>query len=353
MLEIKEIENIKPETNNLLKYFKNYWGEELTSRGLAIVPQVLLEYRADLKLSYAELYFIEKLFILDFKNFRYIKDRDISAHNSRNLFVIRERLKEKGYLDYKVAKDNRRGIIYSLAGLKAAVEKLVREDNRLRETLPEFFEEDTITPNMFEEFDKKNKAKIKKETKKQKEEIENISNKNNKNEEKKESKEENQSKEDKFIKMYNKLHIKLLGFDLLSNKKNYNNLKKYLSESFNNRKRTSDIALNIAEKSFLNLKENQKTSLKLQDLVRQSLSGNLNIEKEEITRRVPRGLYVANTLLKKVKEGKDFNTEYAKFESAINEDYNNKVIEDYKNNKAIEEKQKEKYIKKWGIENDK
>ena len=62
------------------------------------------------------------------------------------------------------------------------------------------------------------------------------------------------------------------------------------------------MALDIAERTFATLKENQKTSLKLQDLVRQALAGNLNIERERITRKVPRGIFVANTLIDKVKK---------------------------------------------------
>jgi len=387
---------IKPELQKSEEFFKEYWGEEFMYRGLAILPQVLLDYRVELNLSHAELYFIEKVFTLSFRGLLFIKDRDISLHNTRNITTIRKQLKEKGYLDFIVRdnEDRNRGVIYDFSGLKEAVSELVKKEKKLNSTI-DYFDSDNETPNLFtllykdlqdkdlqklqnknqtkkkENIKEKNKEAIKEEVKEKKAEdlvkfivgeenkdiLENIfENKNQKNnEDKNDSKNETVSDIEKnenqlFIEQYNKLHVKVLGFSLLENKNNYKKLEKYLIKDYQNRKRTTRMALDIAERTFATLKENQKTSLKLQDLVRQALAGNLNIERERITRKVPRGIFVANTLIDKVKNGKDFKIEYDKFENSVNEEYNAQAEEDYKNNKLIEEKQKEKYIKKWGNE---
>ena len=387
---------IKPELQKSEEFFKEYWGEEFMYRGLAILPQVLLDYRVELNLSHAELYFIEKVFTLSFRGLLFIKDRDISLHNTRNITTIRKQLKEKGYLDFIVRdnEDRNRGVIYDFSGLKEAVSELVKKEKKLNSTI-DYFDSDNETPNLFtllykdlqdkdlqklqnknqtkkkENIKEKNKEAIKEEVKEKKAEdlvkfivgeenkdiLNNIfENKNQKNnEDKNDSKNETVSDIEKnenqlFIEQYNKLHVKVLGFSLLENKNNYKKLEKYLIKDYQNRKRTTRMALDIAERTFATLKENQKTSLKLQDLVRQALAGNLNIERERITRKVPRGIFVANTLIDKVKNGKDFKIEYDKFENSVNEEYNAQAEEDYKNNKLIEEKQKEKYIKKWGNE---
>lgn len=387
---------IKPELQKSEEFFKEYWGEEFMYCGLAILPQVLLDYRVELNLSHAELYFIEKVFTLSFRGLLFIKDRDISSHNTRNITTIRKQLKEKGYLDFIVRgnEDRNRGVIYDFSGLKEAVSELVKKEKKLNSTI-DYFDVDNETPNLFtllykdlqdKDFQKlqnknqtkkkentkeKNKEAIKEEVKEKKAEdlvkfivgeenkdiLNNIfENKNQKNnEDKNDSKNETVSDIEKnenqlFIEQYNKLHVKVLGFSLLENKNNYKKLEKYLIKDYQNRKRTTRMALDIAERTFATLKENQKTSLKLQDLVRQALAGNLNIERERITRKVPRGIFVANTLIDKVKNGKDFKIEYDKFENSVNEEYNAQAEEDYKNNKLIEEKQKEKYIKKWGNE---
>lgn len=387
---------IKPELQKSEEFFKEYWGEEFMYRGLAILPQVLLDYRVELNLSHAELYFIEKVFTLSFRGLLFIKDRDISLHNTRNITTIRKQLKEKGYLDFIVRdnEDRNRGVIYDFSGLKEAVSELVKKEKKLNSTI-DYFGSDNETPNLFtllykdlqdkdlqklqnknqtkkkENIKEKNKEAIKEEVKEKKAEdlvkfivgeenkdiLENIfENKNQKNnEDKNDSKNETVSDIEKnenqlFIEQYNKLHVKVLGFSLLENKNNYKKLEKYLIKDYRDRKRTTRMALDIAERTFATLKENQKTSLKLQDLVRQALAGNLNIERERITRKVPRGIFVANTLIDKVKNGKDFRIEYDKFENSVNEEYNAQAEEDYKNNKLIEEKQKEKYIKKWGNE---
>lgn len=387
---------IKPELQKSEEFFKEYWGEEFMYRGLAILPQVLLDYRVELNLSHAELYFIEKVFTLSFRGLLFIKDRDISLHNTRNITTIRKQLKEKGYLDFIVRdnEDRNRGVIYDFSGLKEAVSELVKKEKKLNSTI-DYFGSDNETPNLFtllykdlqdkdlqklqnknqtkkkENIKEKNKEAIKEEVKEKKAEdlvkfivgeenkdiLENIfENRNQKNnEDKNDSKNETVSDIEKnenqlFIEQYNKLHVKVLGFSLLENKNNYKKLEKYLIKDYRDRKRTTRMALDIAERTFATLKENQKTSLKLQDLVRQALAGNLNIERERITRKVPRGIFVANTLIDKVKNGKDFRIEYDKFENSVNEEYNAQAEEDYKNNKLIEEKQKEKYIKKWGNE---
>lgn len=387
---------IKPELQKSEEFFKEYWGEEFMYRGLAILPQVLLDYRVELNLSHAELYFIEKVFTLSFRGLLFIKDRDISNYNSTNVNKIRKRLKEKGYLDFIVRdnEDRNRGVIYDFSGLKEAVSELVKKEKKLNSTI-DYFDSDNETPNLFtllykdlqdkdlqklqnknqtkkkENIKEKNKEAIKEEVKEKKAEdlvkfivgeenkdiLENIfENRNQKNnEDKNDSKNETVSDIEKnenqlFIEQYNKLHVKVLGFSLLENKNNYKKLEKYLIKDYRDRKRTTRMALDIAERTFATLKENQKTSLKLQDLVRQALAGNLNIERERITRKVPRGIFVANTLIDKVKNGKDFRIEYDKFENSVNEEYNAQAEEDYKNNKLIEEKQKEKYIKKWGNE---
>ena len=387
---------IKPELQKSEEFFKEYWGEEFMYRGLAILPQVLLDYRVELNLSHAELYFIEKVFTLSFRGLLFIKDRDISLHNTRNITTIRKQLKEKGYLDFIVRdnEDRNRGVIYDFSGLKEAVSELVKKEKKLNSTI-DYFDSDNETPNLFtllykdlqdkdlqklqnknqtkkkENIKEKNKEAIKEEVKEKKAEdlvkfivgeenkdiLENIfENRNQKNnEDKNDSKNETVSDIEKnenqlFIEQYNKLHVKVLGFSLLENKNNYKKLEKYLIKDYRDRKRTTRMALDIAERTFATLKENQKTSLKLQDLVRQALAGNLNIERERITRKVPRGIFVANTLIEKVKNGKNFRIEYGKFENSVNEEYNAQAEEDYKNNKLIEEKQKEKYIKKWGNE---
>ena len=370
---------IKPELQKSEEFFKEYWGEEFMYRGLAILPQVLLDYRVELNLSHAELYFIEKVFTLSFRGLLFIKDRDISLHNTRNITTIRKQLKEKGYLDFIVRdnEDRNRGVIYDFSGLKEAVSELVKKEKKLNSTI-DYFGSDNETPNLFtllykdlqdkdlqklqnknqtkkkENIKEKNKEAIKEEVKEKKAEdlvkfivgeenkdiLENIfENKNQKNnEDKNDSKNETVSDIEKnenqlFIEQYNKLHVKVLGFSLLENKNNYKKLEKYLIKDYRDRKRTTRMALDIAERTFATLKENQKTSLKLQDLVRQALAGNLNIERERITRKVPRGIFVANTLIDKVKNGKDFRIEYDKFENSVNEEYNAQAEEDYKNNK--------------------
>jgi hypothetical protein len=295
MQNIKQLESVKPETAELTKYFKNYWGEEMTSRGLAILPQVLLEYRADLKLSYAELYFIEKLFILDFKGFRYIKDRDISTYNTRNITTIRKKLKEKGYLDYRVETDAKRneGCIYSLAGLKAAIEKLVKNDTRMRETLPDFFDSDVYTPNMFDEFDKRQKLKAD-TNKKQKEQVEAIFNKDeNKDKDKEESKEQKKEKDRAiFLNEYNKLHFEIFGQEIINNNRAIESLDKYLLPYFYSRKNTLLKALEQARDDFYKLHDSKRTILRLQDLVRMRLMK----DEEEDELQFPSGLDVAEDI---------------------------------------------------------
>ena len=317
MQNIKQLENIKPETTELTKYFKNYWGEEMTSRGLAILPQVLLEYRADLKLSYAELYFIEKLFILDFKGFRYIKDRDISTYNTRNITTIRKKLKEKGYLDYRVETDAKRneGCVYSLAGLKAAIEKLVKNDSRMRETLPDFLDSDVYTPNMFDEFDKKLKAKNKQEENKEKQiEIEKIFN----SKEKEKSKEDKQSKEKEiFIKEYNKLHFEMFGNEIINNQRALDSIEKYLVPYFFSRKNTLLKAIKKTKEEFNKLAEYKKSALKLQDLMRIAL---MQDEDEEFL-QVPSGVRVAQDIFNFVQNGGEFRERYEYWVNITNKKY--------------------------------
>ncbi|WP_432631574.1 hypothetical protein [Brachyspira sp.] len=376
---MNQLQLIKPELQKTEEFFKNYWGEEFMYSGLAILPQVLLDSRVELNLSHAELYFIEKVFTLSFRGFVFIKDRDISIYNARNITTIRKRLKEKGYLDFEVRdnEDRNRGVIYDFSGLKKAVAELVKNNEKLRNTIA-YLESDSETPDLFSSLYKDLKKEIKKENKKNKENKEikkdkAIEVKETKEETKKEKTEsvskeiieniefksarlladsdnennsKNKSEEDIFIEQYNQLHIKVLGFDLLTNKSNIQKLKKYLIKDYKDRKRTVGMAFDIAERSFLKLSDKQKTSLKLQDLVRQALAGILNIETK--TRKVPRGAFVMKTLLDKVKSGKDFKTEYEKFESVLNEDIYAINEENYKKNRLIEEKYKQKYQEKWG-----
>lgn len=394
---MSQLQLIKPELKKTEEFFKNYWGEEFMYSGLAILPQVLLDSRVELNLSHAELYFIEKVFTLSFRGFVFIKDRDISIYNTQNINVIRSKLKRKGYLDFEVRdnEDRNRGVIYDFSGLKKAVSELVKKNEKLRNTIA-YLESDSETPDLFSSLykdlkkiknkeDRENKKNIKekskiieakeiKEIKKEtKEEIkEEIKEQTKKEKTESDSKEiieniefksarlladsetennsKNKSEEDIFIEQYNKMHIKVLGFDLLENKSNIQKLKKYLLKDYKDRKRTVGMALDIAERNFLKLESKQKTSLKLQDLTRQALAGVLNNEREIKTRKVPRGLFTINTLINKVKNGKDFKEEYEKFESVLNEEIYAINEENYKKNRLIEEQYKQKYQEKWGIE---
>jgi len=274
---------IKPELQKSEEFFKEYWGEEFMYCGLAILPQVLLDYRVELNLSHAELYFIEKVFTLSFRGLLFIKDRDISNYNSTNVNKIRKRLKEKGYLDFIVRdnEDRNRGVIYDFSGLKEAVSELVKKEKKLNSTI-DYFDSDNETPNLFtllykdlqdkdlqklqnknqtkkkENIKEKNKEAIKEEVKEKKAEdlvkfivgeenkdiLNNIfENKNQKNnEDKNDSKNETVSDIEKnenqlFIEQYNKLHVKVLGFSLLENKNNYKKLEKYLIKDYRDRKK--------------------------------------------------------------------------------------------------------------------
>lgn len=394
---MSQLQLIKPELKKTEEFFKNYWGEEFMYSGLAILPQVLLDSRVELNLSHAELYFIEKVFTLSFRGFVFIKDRDISIYNTQNINVIRSKLKRKGYLDFEVRdnEDRNRGVIYDFSGLKKAVSELVKKNEKLRNTIA-YLESDSETPDLFSSLykdlkkiknkedreNKKNikekskiieakeikeikketkeeiKEEIKEQTKKEKTEsdskkiIENIEFKSARllADSETENNSKNKSEEDIFIEQYNKMHIKVLGFDLLENKSNIQKLKKYLLKDYKDRKRTVGMALDIAERNFLKLESKQKTSLKLQDLTRQALAGVLNNEREIKTRKVPRGLFTINTLINKVKNGKDFKEEYEKFESVLNEEIYAINEENYKKNRLIEEQYKQKYQEKWGIE---
>ena len=390
---MSQLQLIKPELKKTEEFFKNYWGEEFMYSGLAILPQVLLDSRVELNLSHAELYFIEKVFTLSFRGFVFIKDRDISLYNTTNVNKVRKKLKEKRYLDFEVRdnEDRNRGVIYDFSGLKKAVSELVKKNEKLRNTIA-YLESDSETPDLFsslykdlkkiknkedreskknikekskiieaKEIKKETKEEIKeeiKETKKEKTEsdskeiIENIDFKSARllADSETENNSKNKSEEDIFIEQYNKMHIKVLGFDLLENKSNIQKLKKYLIKDYKDRKRAVVIALDIAERSFLKLSDKQKTSLKLQDLTRQALAGTLSIEREIKTRKVPRGLFTINTLINKVKNGKDFKEEYQKFESVLNEEIDAINEENYKKNRLIEEQYKQKYQEKWGIE---
>ena len=390
---MSQLQLIKPELKKTEEFFKNYWGEEFMYSGLAILPQVLLDSRVELNLSHAELYFIEKVFTLSFRGFVFIKDRDISLYNTTNVNKVRAKLKEKGYLDFEVRdnEDRNRGVIYDFSGLKKAVSELVKKNEKLRNTIA-YLESDSETPDLFSSLykdlkkiknkeDRENKKNIKekskiieakeikketkeeikekiKETKQEKTEsdskeiIENIELKSARllADSETENNSKNKSEEDIFIEQYNKMHIKVLGFDLLENKSNIQKLKKYLLKDYKDRKRTVGMALDIAERVFLKLADKQKTSLKLQDLTRQALAGVLSIEREIKTRKVPRGLFTINTLINKVKNGKDFKEEYEKFESVLNEEIYAINEENYKKNRLIEEQYKQKYQEKWGIE---
>ena len=390
---MSQLQLIKPELKKTEEFFKNYWGEEFMYSGLAILPQVLLDSRVELNLSHAELYFIEKVFTLSFRGFVFIKDRDISLYNTTNVNKVRKKLKEKRYLDFEVRdnEDRNRGVIYDFSGLKKAVSELVKKNEKLRNTIA-YLESDSETPDLFsslykdlkkiknkedreskknikekskiieaKEIKKETKEEIKeeiKETKKEKTEsdskeiIENIDFKSARllADSETENNSKNKSEEDIFIEQYNKMHIKVLGFDLLENKSNIQKLKKYLIKDYKDRKRAVVIALDIAERSFLKLSDKQKTSLKLQDLTRQALAGTLSIEREIKTRKVPRGFFTINTLINKVKNGKDFKEEYQKFESVLNEEIDAINEENYKKNRLIEEQYKQKYQEKWGIE---
>lgn len=386
---MNQLQLIKPELQKTEEFFKNYWGEEFMYSGLAILPQVLLDSRVELNLSHAELYFIEKVFTLSFRGFVFIKDRDISLYNTTNVNKVRAKLKGKGYLDFEVRdnEDRNRGVIYDFTGLKKAVSELVKKNEKLRNTIA-YLESDSETPDLFSSLykdlkkiknkeDRENKKNIKekskiieakeikketkeeiKETKKEKTEsdskeiIENIEFKSARllADSETENNSKNKSEEDIFIEQYNKMHIKVLGFDLLENKSNIQKLKKYLLKDYKDRKRTVGMALDIAERVFLKLADKQKTSLKLQDLTRQALAGVLSIEREIKTRKVPRGLFTINTLINKVKNGKDFKEEYEKFESVLNEEIYAINEENYKKNRLIEERYNQKYQEKWGIE---
>ena len=363
---------IKPELQKAEEFFSEYWGEEFMYSGLAILPQVLLDNRVELNLSHAELYFIEKVFTLSFRGLVFIKDRDISIHNTQNINTIRAKLKKKGYLDFIVRdnEDRNRGVIYDFSGLCDAVRELVKQKKKMNSTLY-YTDSDSEIKDLFVSVYKdfqnnKDKYIIKNEntksetkTKSVKKEAENKSeNKSeNKNKEKEivenidfntENKNETSEKnEDLFLEEYNKLHLKLLGFQVILNKNGKEKLKKYMLNEYRQRKRPRSLAFKIAEKKFLELEEKQRSSLKLQDLVRMALIGSLQDERKSM--KVPSGLWTLNTLLKKVKEGKDFRSEYLKFENIANEEYDAELQERYKETKLIEEKNKEKYIKKWGI----
>lgn len=358
---------IKPELQKAEEFFREYWGEEFMYSGLAILPQVLLDNRVELNLSHAELYFIEKVFTLSFRGLVFIKDRDISNYNTSNINKVRKSLKEKGYLDFIVRdnEDRNRGVIYDFSGLRDAVRELVKKKKKMNSTI-DYVDSDSEIKDLFallyKDFqNNKDKYVIKNEntksetkTKSVKKEVESKSENKNKEKEivenidfKTENKNETSEKnEDLFLEEYNKLHLKLLGFQVILNKNSKEKLKKYMLNEYRQRKRPLEIAFKIAEKKFLELEEKQRSSLKLQDLVRMALVGSLQYEK---TMQVPSGLWTLNTLLKKVKEGKDFRSEYLKFENIANEEYDEEMQERYKENRLIEEKNKEKYIKKWGI----
>lgn len=357
---------IKPELQKAEEFFSEYWGEEFMYSGLAILPQVLLDNRVELNLSHAELYFIEKVFTLSFRGLVFIKDRDISIHNTQNINTIRAKLKNKGYLDFIVRdnEDRNRGVIYDFSGLRGAVRELVKQKKKMNSAI-DYADSDSEIKDLFVSVYKdfqnnKDKYVIKNEntksetkTKSVKKEAENKS--ENKNKEivenidfKTENKNETSEKnEDLFLEEYNKLHLKLLGFQVILNKSSKEKLKKYMLNEYRQRKRPIEIAFKIAEKKFLELEEKQRSSLKLQDFVRMALIGSLQDERKSM--KVPSGLWALNILLKKVKEGKDFRSEYLKFENIVNEEYDKELQERYKEIKLIDKKNKEKYIKKWGL----
>ena len=361
---------IKPELQKAEEFFSEYWGEEFMYSGLAILPQVLLDNRVELNLSHAELYFIEKVFTLSFRGLVFIKDRDISNYNTSNINKVRKSLKEKGYLDFIVRdnEDRNKGVIYDFSGLRDAVRELVKQKKKMNSTIDYADSEikdlfvsvyKNFQNNKDKYFIKNENTKSQTKTKSVKKEAENKSENKSENKNKENEIVENidfyteninetsEKNEELFLEEYNQLHLKLLGFQVILNKNGKEKLKKYMLNEYRQRKRPRNLAFKIAEKKFLELEEKQRSSLKLQDLVRMALIGSLQDERKSM--KVPSGLWALNILLKKVKEGKDFRSEYLKFENIVNEEYDKKLQERYKEIKLIDKKNKEKYIKKWGL----
>ena len=106
-----------------------------------------------------------------------------------------------------------------------------------------------------------------------------------------------------------------MGVDFSNYQKAQNGIKKYLLEAFRNRKNPLDKALNIAEKYFLEIPNEKRNYLKLQDCVKNALINKVekpHTEENKLknTKSIPNGIDNLNKLLKVIEKKGDINETY-------------------------------------------
>lgn len=293
-------------------------GDALLDAGVTPIPNNLLFYRRRLGLTSSELEFILSILSLNARNFNEIRDKDISPE-CKNLSRYKISLQRKGYLNYErkaVYKDERfigSCIFYNLQGLKSAIERLVEEDKKIK-NMQCPVEKNYYAPSLFGEEIKKENINPRKLLN---ENLLNDSVEENKPITEKEIDNKNKNKEEIFIEKYQALHKKLLGCEFKYNERAKKNYKSYLLEAFKNGKNPIGKSLKIAEKLFLSLPIDKRTTFKLQDLVRIALSqkiDNKNISTKSKTnkynRSIPNGIDNLNKLLQTIENKGDINETY-------------------------------------------
>ena len=257
------------------KKFIALYGELNSPEDFLTVPFEILEYRRELNITASEFTFICEIFHLTSKDLNEIKDKDITE-NRISFFRQRKSLKSKGYLKTKILNGNKKcGTIYDFTELKKIIDKLKKSKQK---SVSQLSKKKSIK--------EKDKVKILKE-----------------------------NEEDVFIKKYSKLYLKLLNSDIGNNEKIKNNLRKYLIPYFKNRKNPLDKALNIAEKYFLEIPNEKRNYLKLQDCVKNALINKVekpHTEENKLknTKSIPNGIDNLNKLLKVIEKKGDINETY-------------------------------------------
>lgn len=110
------------------------FGEGMMSHGFTALPNTILNYQEELKLTVREVFLILKAIAFNWNGKGVIRDKDLGK-NGKNFRRQRRSLEEKGFLTTKVVrsfKENRfvtRGIEYNFFGLKKRIEELVERDS--------------------------------------------------------------------------------------------------------------------------------------------------------------------------------------------------------------------------------
>lgn len=312
---MEQLEAIENSLKAIETYVANHWGKCFIEKGISPLSNILIFYRRDLGITSYELEIILKLLFFEFKGIGFIKDRYLDEKNT-NLYKIRKKLIEKGYLKYviKTGEDRNRGGKYNLYGFKKALEKVLKQNREIDKIfLPADYDFDT--PNMFDKDDFEiDFVKADKKDSKTKTKIKNRNERTIKDDNS--SKSKNQKDEELFLKEYNKIHLKLLGFNCSNHPKSMEKLKEYLLPYFINKKKILHKALKEAESLFYKLPATQQTSFKFQDLVKIAL---LNSKGSSLT--VPSGINIARNIFRFAKRGGDIKERYDMWVKRTNKEY--------------------------------